>query len=170
VRHHKNARHVTAKERKSMSENICPTCLAAGDDPCVTASGAKAKKNHATRKMASTAKMTSKEMTVLLESSRETDKQRFDKMISQRRVDDALERERKAKLVDTHGSVLLAQLRDPEKFRPVPNRASRRANGMRKTIHRGALRRFKIAKANAEVRAFFAPEPAAEQADVSIAG
>ena len=113
-----------------MSEiNLCPTCNASGDAPCVTKSGAPAKKWHATRQISQK-----------IDEVRETAKQRFDRMKAERK---------------TRESVVT----EPPNMRPVSNRAKRRSNGMYKTVHRGAMRRKKRARLNEQVRAFFHPEP-----------
>ena len=117
-------------------ENKCPTCGATGTDPCVTKSGSPAKKMHATRKIAAK-----------VDEVRETAKQRFDRFKAERKAREKREKE------------------SPTFDRPVGNRESRRKNGMRKTVHRGAMRRRKRLNANAEVGAFWHPEPEAVSTD-----
>jgi hypothetical protein len=118
------------------NENACPTCGATGTNPCLTKSGSAAKKMHATRKIAAT-----------VEAVRETAKQRFDRFKAERKAREKRERE------------------SPTFNKPVGNRESRRSNGMYKTVHRGAMRRRKRLNANAEVRAFWHPEPEAVSTD-----
>lgn len=147
----------TTNERMTMSENVCPTCNATGDNPCVTASGKPAKKNHATRKIAQK-----------VEIIRETAKERFDRMRDAGRAERKAKSEKKEKLVKKYGGdVLMAERLDPDRMQPVHNRASRRQIGYVKTAHRGAMRRKKHGKANAEVREFWHPQPEPDQANVS---
>ncbi|AKU45344.1 hypothetical protein MADRUGA_54 [Mycobacterium phage Madruga] len=140
-----------------MSENFCPTCNASGDDPCITASGKPAKKMHATRKIGLAA-----------ETIRETAKERFDRIRDFGRAERKAKRERKEKLIEKYGGdVFMAERMDPEKPRPVHNRASRRAMGFYKTAHRGAMKRKRLIRANAEARAFVTPKMSDDQAFVS---
>ena len=124
--------------------NSCPTCGASGIDPCVTASGKPAKKMHKDR--------------VVIEV-RKTQKQRFDEMVAERRSNDAEARIERAKKRQAEASMfgLPFAKSDPDAPKPVPNRAIRRSHGFYKSVHRGAARRARRAKANEEIKQFFAP-------------
>lgn len=131
------------------NENACPTCGATGTNPCLTKSGTPAKKMHATRKIAAK-----------VENIVETAKQRFDRLKAER-----IHREYDVNPHPTSDNDLLIKRPKPPKPQPMSNREKRRSNGMYKTVHRGAMKRRKRLKANAEVRDFWHPQPEAVSTD-----
>lgn len=120
-------------------ENKCPTCGAIGTNPCLTKSGTPAKKMHATRKIAAK-----------VDEVRETAKQRFDRL----KAENKARYERRKETPESHGGRI-----------PSSGREKRRSNGMYKTVHRGAMKRKKRARMNAEVRDFWHPQPEAVSTD-----
>lgn len=126
-------------------QDSCPTCNAVGDDPCVTASGKPAKARHKNRHR------------ITVSHDAETDKTRFDRMVAQRRAASETERKRREKLpVAPSGERV-----DPEKFRPLQNRADRRRYGRTKTAGQGKRHRSSMAANRDRAEFYYRPNVSA---------
>lgn len=119
-------------------KDFCPTCNAAGIAPCVTASG-KPTKRHKAR------------VTVDLTPVTETQKERFDRLKAENRVE-------KAKPESLIGT--------PDEFRPKATRERRRAFGNHRHAGRGRRRRAQVSAVNNLIRNFWKPKKKVSESDV----
>lgn len=149
-----------------MAEYTCPTCNANSFDPCVTASGKPAKKRHAAfekmlnemgfeevpaDEIAADVVVKNPKMladavrnTESLNSERETQKERFDRLKAENRAPKPVPLK-----VPTRAS----------KRKGTSQRQYRRDQGNYKSVGKGARNRRRRADLNLQVRAFWAPKP-----------